>query len=412
MKTDLTTKISVRKGKNKNILIELQGKTLGNQLQSIESPYSIYVPGLAGIQNEEEIKSVAHVRRAAARGYANNVFRNIILLLKKSENWDQFINDFHTIFPNFHVDVTYNGDTDEYINATIIMDSGINLPIDAAGTGVLQIIQILAYINLYDPKVLLLDEPDAHLHSNNQRILARLLTHLAESRNIQIIMCTHSRSLLDELSEKAKIIWIRNGVLVEGADINAVNVLMELGALDKGDKLRQGAVKCVILSEDDNIKLLSKILESSGFIENQYEIWSYKGCTKRDTAVALSDFIQSHAPGTKVIVHIDRDYNSDDEITEIKRNIEKNANIKCFVTKGTDIESHCLSAQHINILNPEINLERAQELINIATESATQESLEKFINSRTTIEKRNGNAANINPGRIAAETNTSYNSNK
>ena len=42
--------VTIRKGKNKNISTAINGKVLGEKLQDIENPYSIIVPGLAGIQ--------------------------------------------------------------------------------------------------------------------------------------------------------------------------------------------------------------------------------------------------------------------------------------------------------------------------------------------------------------------------
>ena len=161
------TIITVRKGRNKNIVTAITGKALGQKLQKIEEPYSIFVPGLAGIPSVEEYKTPGIIRKAAARGDANNVFRNVLWLLRKEDDdWKKFCNDLKCIFPNLSIDVTFDPERDEYINAQIILD-GQRLPIDAAGTGVLQAIQILSYVNVYKPKLLILDEPDSHLHPNN-----------------------------------------------------------------------------------------------------------------------------------------------------------------------------------------------------------------------------------------------------
>ncbi len=110
---------------------------------------------MAGIPAFEEYKTPITVRKAAARGDANNVFRNVLLLLSKDRtNWDRFIDDFKYIFPDITLNVEFNQDYDEYINSNIKIGSEL-LPIDAAGTGVLQAIQILSYINVYKPKLLL-----------------------------------------------------------------------------------------------------------------------------------------------------------------------------------------------------------------------------------------------------------------
>ncbi|MBA3900595.1 MAG: AAA family ATPase [Bacteroidetes bacterium] len=146
------------------------------------------MPGLAGIPSFEELKSPGLVRRAAARGDANNVFRNIIWLLHTNKNsWDSFIADVKDIFPEIEILASFNQERDEHLNI-FIKYADKTLPIDAAGTGFLQILQILSYINIYKPKILLLDEPDAHLHPNNQRKLAKKLYDLSVERNFQIII--------------------------------------------------------------------------------------------------------------------------------------------------------------------------------------------------------------------------------
>lgn len=347
--TNNRVEIMVRKGRNKNVLISLNGRTLGESLQSIEEPYSIFVPGLAGIPSVEEYKTPGIVRKAAARGDANNVFRNVLWLLRQhEESWNRFLEDFHNIFPDLNINVNFNPERDEHINAIVHIGDEV-LPIDAAGTGVLQAIQILSYVNVYRPKILILDEPDSHLHPNNQRRLARMLVGLAEERKFQIILTTHSRHLLDELSQNSKIHWIRKGDIVQAEDNNEVNILMELGALDKGDLFQN--VKCVVLTEDLNTRPIVTILSASGFNIDEVDIWSYKGCSKIDTAFALAAFVRKHSPSTKILLHRDRDYFTEEEIRTFRAEIEA-ANIYCFVTTGTDAESHFLNVEHIHYLYP------------------------------------------------------------
>ena len=97
--TNQISKIDIRKGRNRNITVAINGKELGLKLQKIEEPFSIYVPGLAGIPVVEEYKNAGIVRKAAARGDANNVFRNILWLLKQSpSSWQQFLDDFNSVF--------------------------------------------------------------------------------------------------------------------------------------------------------------------------------------------------------------------------------------------------------------------------------------------------------------------------
>lgn len=400
--------IVVRKGRNKNLFINIEKRDLGEKLQSIDTPFSIYVPGLAGISHSEEYKTPAIVRKAAARGDSNKVFRNVLYLLKLSETkWNQFENDFKTLFPNLTIDIKFDPEMDDFIEV-LFTNNNHKLPIDLAGTGVLQILQILSYVNFYNPKILLLDEPDSHLHPNNQRQLAKILIELVENRDLQIMLTTHSRHLLDALYQSGKIFWMKDGKIMknQNEDFETIKILLDIGALDANELLLvTNTIKCVILTEDQDIKPVKILLEASGFKIDEVDIWSYKGCAKTDAALVLADFIRSHSPQTKILLHRDRDYWTDDEADNFKRTIEK-AKIFCFLTTGTDIESHFINVEHINYLYPELKIDKIQEIIDNCTKKTKENSKKKFINSRTEIElqeaRKNSNGR-IDNGKIALE---------
>ena len=123
----------------------------------------------------EEYRARGIVRRAAARGDANSVFRNVLLTLKEDAvAWKEFHSSLQEVFHDVEVDIGFDHDTGEHINGWV-KRAGLTLPIDSSGTGVLQAIQALSYIGVYKPRLLILDEPDSHLHPDNQRKLARLL---------------------------------------------------------------------------------------------------------------------------------------------------------------------------------------------------------------------------------------------
>lgn len=394
--TQNVSKVLIRKGKNKNIATEIHNKQIGELLRKIEEPFTIYVPGLAGIPSFEELKSPGLVRRAAARGDANNVFRNIIWLLHENpESWESFITDVKDIFPEIEIIATFNQERDEHLNIQI-QDSDKILPIDAAGTGFLQVLQILSYINIYKPKILLLDEPDAHLHPNNQRKLAKKLYDLSVSKGFQIIMSTHSRHLLYELESISKINWINSGKLIE-EDINIINVLMDIGALDKGDLLRNDKLKLIVLTEDEDQIPIKTLIQASEIPLEEIEVWSYKGCSDVKTANVLSAFILKSAPTIKIAIHRDRDYFNDTEIQEIINGYNDNIEYH-FVTDRTDIEAQLLVPEHINYLYPIITIERAGEIINSSYTDTFAKSRKKYINTLTdkSLKDRQGHKAGDN----------------
>lgn len=401
--------VTIRKGKNKNISTAIIGKTLGEKLQNIENPYSIIVPGLAGIPALEEYKPPSIVRKAAAKGDANSVFRNILLLLSENASkWADFTEKFQAIFSEYSITVSFDKNYDEQIHARVTKGD-VSLPIDACGTGVLQSIQILAYYYLYKPKLLVLDEPDSHLHPNNQRLLARLLRKLNEETGCQIVISTHSRHLLEELSDHALVHWISDGKIIEDADDSERKILLDIGALDKGDMLRNGATPCVMLTEDTDTSYVNKLALSSGFVDGEYQIWSYKCCTNINVIQALNSFITDHAPATKVVVHRDRDYMSDEEVNSYSESLV-GLGIKVFITEGNDAESYFVSKEHINSVYPEVSIEQAEIILNECLVDRKVKIVEKMINTRhmRQLHASYAGAPKPNAGVISTQCNSEF----
>jgi hypothetical protein len=174
----------VSRGKNKNIAVRVNGRGLGERLSDVDNPFSVVAPGLAGIPSFEEYRAQGVVRRSAARGDANSVFRNVLLTLKAdAEAWNTFQDSLHEVFHDIDVDIEFDHDTGEHI-AGWVKRGDVRLPTESCGTGVLQAIQVLSYIGVYKPRLLILDEPDSHLHPDNQRKLARLLDHLSHEKDL------------------------------------------------------------------------------------------------------------------------------------------------------------------------------------------------------------------------------------
>lgn len=391
------TKVVVTRGKNKNIGVRVEGRSLGERIQNLQAPYSVVAPGLAGIPSFEEFKSAGLVTRAAARGDANSVFRNILLRLHDdASGWAVFKERLAEIFPGLDIAVTFNADTDEHIAIDVRLPDGATLPIDSCGTGVLQAIQVLAYVGVYSPQLLILDEPDSHLHPDNQRRLVKLLHELADSEGTQVLLSTHSRHIVDEMGRYSSVVhWLGKGAVVN-EDTIAASGLMELGALDVWDRLQGGAIATVILTEDSNLDRLRLLAQASGHAPGTYEIWSYTSSSRIDSAILLGSFIRQHAPGTKVVVHRDRDYLSDDEVATYESGLSK-AGLFPFVTQGTDVESHFLNLDYLARKYPEIKREDLEALRGEAQAAVNDASKTIMINARNEAANRARNRGEVVP---------------
>lgn len=115
--TDESVVATFRKGRNKNIAARFEGQAVGQHLSSLESPFCMYVPGLAGIPFEEEIRAVGVVRRIAAKGDSNTVFRNVInLLYGDQEKWKLFLDDLKAIFSGIEFEIDADPNVDGLID--------------------------------------------------------------------------------------------------------------------------------------------------------------------------------------------------------------------------------------------------------------------------------------------------------
>jgi predicted ATPase len=402
--------VGLRRGRNRNIGVSIGGRQIGEQLMSVTKPFTVYAPGLAGVPKEERYMSPGLVRRFVARGDANLTLRNVLRMLKASQpHWDGFIADMQSIFDGILIDVDFDESTDENINVFFKFPDGPRLPVDAAGTSVLQASQILAYISLFEPQVLILDEPDSHLHPDNQRVLCELIFRLASERGFQAIISTHSRHVLNSMKNRASIIWLSKGNTVDSPDINTTEVLLELGALDSVDYFADGETRCVVATEDTDKDALRAVLGSNGFVENDLEVASYTGCTKVDAAIVLGGFLQDKAPHVRLIVHRDRDYMSD----EYAQGFEKRLNdvsISPLLTDLNDVESSFINAAHLNALNPAVAVVRIQELIDQATAETADKSVEAIVNQRTmeAFRTRQAGGPAPNHGAIAVQAKHDY----
>jgi energy-coupling factor transporter ATP-binding protein EcfA2 len=403
--------VGLSRGRNRNLAVSIEGRALGERLMDFEHPFTIYAPGLAGVSKAERYLSAGVVRRIVARGDANLALRNVLRMLSTNpKSWEQYIEDMRKFFPGISIEVDFAEDTDEFVNVFFELRGGSRLPFDAAGTSILQASQILAYVSLFKPQILILDEPDSHLHPDNQRKLCQLVAQAAEERGFQAVISTHSRHVLDAMKGRSSVVWLNKGVQIPNDDINTASMLLELGALDSSDYFADGtAVRCLLVTEDADTLPVKTLLMSCGFVDDETEIASYAGSSKIEAALILGRFLAVRAPNLKVVVHRDRDYMPDEKVNEIQKKLSLEG-MELFATEPSDIEGYFINAEHLHYLNSAIDLSRIVELIDEATKECEAESMTSLVNQRVAAANAAKKSAKeqVNHGLIAVESGNDY----
>jgi len=346
--------VRIYRGRNEgNVGCEVTGSvTLRNLIGSTTKPFSVYVPGLSGIPQVEECRTESIVRRGVASGDANLYLRNVILLIMRQEKLQELISAAQEVFPDLYISVDFNDKVDLYIDVQVSLTGphGRKTPLELIGTGVQQALQIFSYVVLFQPSLLLLDEPDSHLHPDNQGLLAKAILALASGTNTNIVATTHSRHLVDALYDESNIIWLKDGaVYQQGDNIGRLPLLMDIGALDSFEKIREGTITWVVLTEDASLELIDTLLRSSGFQDGEFLVYSYKTSTNIQSALALSEFISEIAPGSRIIIHRDRDFMTDQEVEWITDQIVDASGIP-FITEESDVDAYFTRVEHLATL--------------------------------------------------------------
>lgn len=346
--------LNISRGKNGGFTTEIIGRNLGERLSDIESPYCVYVPGIAGIPTQEKYEVPIAVKKSATRGDSNNYLRNILHAISKDEEkWENFKGSINQIYSDVDLSVLFDENSSEYIQV-YVRNCGIDLPLDSVGTGLLQVIQIFAYIEYFNPRIILLDEPDSHIHPTKQKLLAEeLAKRSAANDELKIVFSTHSRYILEALEGRAKVVHFQNGEALN--DVKGSNILLDIGAADADYLFAKKNLKYVIATEDkvDDIAqkkdFLKKFLLANGLNEDEFVLHSYEGCTKVDFAKILQGFVRKQIPLARVIVHIDRDQKLDDdrEIIKLKEDCRQR-DILLFMTKYQEVESYFCTPQHVH----------------------------------------------------------------
>lgn len=393
--------VRVRKGRNRNILITIHNQSAAAALRSLERPFSIFSPGLAGIAKRETYASDGVLLRTLARGDANLVLRNILLRLWKTPAWDSFMDDLHEVFPGLQIRLMYNEKTDEFIDVAI---ASVNewVPLEIAGTGVLQAIQILSYIHRFEPAIIVLDEPDSHLHPNNQRLLCALLRRVADDTRTQVLLTTHSRHVVDAIGGTSNFLWVRSGSVDTAGPDDEVAILMDVGALDLKEKAGQPNLDAIVLTEDELTRPLELVLESSGFDLARTVVLPYYGVTTVKHIRPLANIIRGTNSKAKIIVHRDRDFLSVTEVEDWKKAIRA-FGVEPFVPVGRDIEAAFLKPQYLAAVNSSMTEKQAKDMVDAVVTDMRDSLIADYVNGRVEVARKSQSAGSLNHGALAVE---------
>lgn len=218
-----------------------------------------FVPAMAGLGREEmRLADPEAIRYLLAQGRPSEVLRNLLVIAHRDqEAWRVLNATVHRMFGASLLPPVPGAPLEcEFQQAApdVLPVAGLpRLDIASAGSGFLQVLLVLSLMLTQGDgdshQVLLIDEPDAHLHLLLQKTIYNELRSVAAQRNAQLLVATHSEQVIE--SADPRELYLMYGQPRKVADANERALLMQsMGALSHSDLLQANGAKGVIYAED------------------------------------------------------------------------------------------------------------------------------------------------------------------
>lgn len=155
----------------------------------------VYVAAVGGLSFEEPVYQPDYIQTLLGRQRSGDVVRNLLLQASSGARWDRLKEAVTRLFGvELLVPESVGGQiVSEYRNS----GGGPQFDILSAGSGFQQVVLLLACLFTRTGSVLLVDEPDAHLHVFLQDTIFAELNRAAAETNSQLVIASHSEVIFN-----------------------------------------------------------------------------------------------------------------------------------------------------------------------------------------------------------------------
>ena len=237
--------------------------------QTVAEVYNLrpaIVPPTGSVSPAENFMSFPALQSQLASGRISECWRAYLYWLYQEkgeaafENVEEAIASYLPALQLLHPTLTRDG-TPRFL--VRFHEEGTTLDISVSGGGLRTLIALCTVLWLSDSRCLLLDEPDAHLHSSLQRQVAQMLWAHAVEKGVQVFTATHSPDFIAEVPVES-LVWV-DRTKERGQPCSEVGrVLVDLGAITNADAIRAyGADKILFVEGSLDRRVLAQLFALS-----------------------------------------------------------------------------------------------------------------------------------------------------
>ncbi len=314
---------------------------------------------VAGVHQLEPYFNEAQIKRKIQKGASHEVLRNKIIAKRKAiSELEISISEILDKRIKFTLPSESRRNKDEYISLEVSIDGSKPYDLHLQGSGFLQIVEILSTVEFIDAplKLLLVDEPDSHIHTKLQQ---NLLSHLKKIDHNQFFIISHNDQFVTNAGE-GEIFFLNDDVKSKGQlepiNPNSFDIIKKSlgGVIISLERLNNAKRIAFVEGKDDeeylkkiNIKV-KEIEQVSGCLSD-IMFFPLRG---KDNIIQKVEYnkrtLSSILKGKAWSVIFDRDFSTVDIDNNLKNNIRAK-DCSPYSHEGYCIESVVFS--DLNILN-------------------------------------------------------------
>jgi predicted ATPase len=169
-------------------------------LKNLKVP-TVFVPPMTGLGIAEPVFQRPKVDQLLGQGKPGDVIRNLLVEAHANQPaWNALQDCIQRLF-GYEILPPDAGAADILAEYRTGPDAP-RLDIASAGSGFQQVLMLLTFLHARPASVLLLDEPDAHLHVILQDVIYSELHSVAVKQRSQLIIATHSEVIINSVEPK------------------------------------------------------------------------------------------------------------------------------------------------------------------------------------------------------------------